>query len=422
MGLWARLTDKFWRPRAADTTLRNPAAWLQSWFGTTTPTVSANEAWRIGAVMNCVALRSRVIASLPCNIYRRLPDGQRERVPWLSPARALSRQPNPWMTPPVFWQAMVTNLDVYGNAYAEIEWDRPGDPSSLAVGLWPIPAAMVDCRRNRDTGTIEYEVAAARVTLPMESVVHLRAFSFDGVTGISKLTAAARAVGLAYSTEEFGANWYTNGGVPSGVLEHPGTLSETAAKRVRDGWYGTHGSLQKSQRLAILEEGMKFAPVTVSPEQAQFLQVRKFSAGQIAALYGVPARLIGAHDGPVGWGSVEQETLDWVKYGLAPDLAAFEAELNLKLLKASDTYYTKFNVDALLRGDAKSRAESLAVQWEHGVITTNEWRALEDLGPVADDNGDKRYVPLNFAPADQADAIRAANGNDAVPEPNTPRR
>lgn len=419
----------FTRPRTAPqglatSTLRNPASWLLQAFGisTTTPSVSTEEAWRVGAVFACIALRSRVIGSLPCAVYQKQPDGSRVKVgSYFSPGRAISKAPNPYMPPNTFWQGMIANLDTYGNAYAEIEWMNEGDPNSLAVGLWPIPAKFVSVQTDSDTGRVTYEILPIHRVLQKESVLHLRTFAFDGLNGVSRLQAAAKTVGLAYQTEEYGANWYNNGGVPSGVLEHPGTLSPAAADNLRNSWQGMHGSSARSARVAILQEGMKYNPITVSPADAQFLEVRKYSSAAIAALYGVPARLIGAHDGPVGWGSVEQETLEWVKYGLTPDLVAIEQELNTKLLKNSDTYYAHFNLDALLRADMKSRSEALAVQWEHGIVTANEWRALEDMGPVADGMGDVRHVPLNFCPAnreeDLIDARIAKGDTSAQSEP-----
>jgi HK97 family phage portal protein len=420
-------------PNNATSTLSNPAAWLLNAFGvsSTTPTIAPEQAWRVGAVMNCVDLRARVIGSLPLPIYQRQPDGTRVKVPWFTPYRVLVQAPNAWMAPSGFWRTMVTNLDVFGNAYALIEWSVPDDPNSLASGLWPIHAQMVTPQRNKETRDIEYLItsSAGTVVVPKESMIHLRAFSFDGVMGVSKLTAAARAVGLAFSTEEYGSNWYNNGGVPSGVLEHPGVLSDEAAKRLAESWTSTYGSLSKSARTAILEEGTKYHPITVSPAEAQFLEVRKYSAGQIAALYGVPARLVGAHDGPVGWGSVEQETLEWVKYGLTPDLVAIEQELATKLLKGSTVYYPEFNLDALLRGDIKGRMEANSIAWEHGALTTDEWRARENMGPTADGQGGVRYIPLNFTPADRMDDLidaRVAAGNPsntATPEaPGSPRR
>ena len=412
------------QPQAATTsTLSNPAQWFLNWAtGGVTPTVPPQQAWRIGAVMNCVALRSRVISSLPLPVYQRQTDGSRVRVPWFTPYQILNTAPNPWMNPASFWQAMISNLDVYGNAYAEIEWSEKGNPASLAAGLWPIPATLVDMRRNEKTHDIEYIVSQVDTVIPRQSMIHLRAFSFDGITGVSRLAAAARAVGLANSTEEHGANWYNNGATPSGVLKYPGVLSEEAAKRLTDSWRGQHGSLSRSARTALLENGIDYQPITISPADAQFLEVRKYSAGQIAALYGVPARLVGAHDGPVGWGSVEQETLEWVKYGLTADLVGIEQELRTKLLKGSDVYYAEFNLDALLRGDIKGRMEANAIAWEHGALTTNEWRARENMGPTSDNLGDVRFVPLNYAPVsrvnDLIDArIDAGNaGNEPKPE------
>jgi HK97 family phage portal protein len=201
-------------PQAAATSgLRNPASWLLNAFGisSTTPSISAEESWRVGHVFACIALRSRVIGSLPCAVYQRQPDGSRVKIgPYFSPGRAISKAPNPFMPPNVFWQGMIANLDVYGNAYAEIQWMEEGDPNSLAVGLWPIPARCMSVTTDADTGQVTYEILPTHKRLPNESVLHLRTFAFDGLRGISRLQAAAKTVGLAFQTEEYGANWFNN--------------------------------------------------------------------------------------------------------------------------------------------------------------------------------------------------------------------
>jgi HK97 family phage portal protein len=338
-------------------------------------------------------------------VYERQRDGSRKRMTLLNTSRLLTVRPNPRMSPATFWQAMWHNYDIYGNAYAEIQRD---DATGFPVGLVPIPAKLVEVKgSSEDLAALEYHVRlpGAPVVLPMRNVLHLKGFTFDGLLGLSKISLAARTVGLANNTEQYGENFFANGGLPSGVLEHPSELKGDAAKRLKDSWAAAYGSLSQSQRVAVLEEGMKFHAITVPPEDAQFLEVRKFSAQQIAALYGVPARLIGANDGPVGWGSVEQETLEWVMFGLQPDIIQCEQEIHHKLLDSSDTFYAEFNLDGLLRADIKTRMEANGIAWEHGTLTTDEWRQRENLGPVTDGQGGRRFVPMNYVPADRVDDV-----------------
>jgi HK97 family phage portal protein len=310
---------------------------------------------------------------------------------------------------------------LHGNAYAEIQWQGPDMPAYL----WPIPAQLVEARRTDDPrtakgGGVEYLLPSLKIKIAPENMIHIKGFTLDGLTGLSKITSAARTVSLADSTESYGDNFFANGGMPSGVLKMPAgqRLSPDSAKRLRESWNASYGTLTNSQRVAVLEDGVEFAPVTISPKDVQFLEVRRFSAGQIAALFGVPARLVGANDGPVGWGSVEQETLEWTQFGLTPDLVQAEQEIRYKLLGGSGAYYAKFNLDGLLRADIKTRMEAHAIAWQHGALTVDEWRAMEEMGPVATDGG-RRFVPANFVPADRIDDLIDARVQPTAP-PGSP--
>jgi HK97 family phage portal protein len=402
---WLKQAIRFRAASPNRVTLREENTWLtQLWTGGGS-SINTGNAHRVGAVLNAVSLRARVVGTLPCHVFERQRDGSRKRMTLLNTSRLLTVRPNPRMSPATFWQTMWHNYDIYGNAYAEIQRDTA---TGFPVGLVPIPAKLVEVKgSSEDLSALEYHVRlpGARVVLPMRDVLHLKGFCFDGLLGLSKISLAARTVGLANNTETYGENFFANGGLPSGVLSHPGTLGKEAAERLSASWKAAYGTLTASQRVAILEEGMKFDAITVPPADVQFLEVRKFSATQIAALFGVPARLIGANDGPVGWGSVEQETLEWVMFGLQPDIIQCEQEINHKLLDSSDTFYAEFNLDGLLRADIKTRMEANAIAWEHGTLTTDEWRQRENLGPVGDGQGARRFIPMNYTPADRVDDV-----------------
>ena len=399
-------------------TLREPSGWLVDLL-TSRGKVAAARAYTIGAVMNCVDLRSRVMGTLPLHVYQMQPNGQSRRADWMKTAQLFRSRPNPWMNPSTFWRVMWANYDLHGNAYAEIQWGEDGLPAFL----WPIPAQLVEVKptneanRAANPSGIDYNIPTFKTTLKAENVLHLKGFSTDGLVGLSKITSAARTVGLADATETYGDNFFANGGMPSGTITLPKPLSPDAAKRLRESWTASYGTLTNSQRVAVLEDGAEFKPITVSPRDVQFLEVRKFSAGQIAALYGVPARLVGANDGPVGWGSVEQETLEWTQFGLTPDLVQAEQEIRYKLLGGSDTYYAKFNLDGLLRADIKTRMEAHAIAWQHGALTVDEWRGMEEMGPV--DDGSRRFIPANFVPADRVDDLITARVQKGDP-PGSP--
>lgn len=389
-------------------TLTQDSGWLINAWGGGGGAVSPATAMRIGAVLACVRLRGRVMSSLPCIVYKREADGTRTRASYMNTYKLVKGNPNPRMNAALFWQVMWANYDLYGNAYAEIQRDAAGLPAYL----WPIPAKLVQPRSaDGNTGEIDYLIPTYKVKIRSRDMLHLRGFTLDGINGLSAISVAAHTFGLAHATEEYGQKFFLNGGNPKGVLEHPQSLSPEAKQRISDDWESKYGTMSTTQRTAVLQEGMKYTAVTVSPKDVQFLDVRKYNSAQIAAEFHVPARLIGANDGPVGWGSVEQQTLEWSMFGLTPDLVQAEQEINDKLLDNSDNFYAEFNLDALLRADMKTRQEALAIQWEHGAIDTDEWRAMENRGPVKDGDGKRRFLPMNYVPADRVDDVINARAN-----------
>lgn len=358
--------------------------------------VTVDRSLQSTAVFACVRILAETVASLPLILYRRLDKGKKRAIGHpLYPL--LHDLPNPEMTAVELRETLMGHLALRGNAFAEIEYDNGG----RVRGLWPLSPNKT--RVKRVNGQLVYLVTmpvGGEVGLPAERVMHLKGLGGDGIMGYSPIRLAREAIGLALATEEFGARFFGNGARPGVVLEHPGKLSPEAQDNLRKSWEMRHQGLEKSHRVAILEEGMKIETVGVSPEEAQFLETRKFQAVDIARLFHIPPHMIGELDRAT-FSNIEQQSLEFVIYTLRPWLVHWEQGINRALLTASErsVYFAEHLVDGLLRGDVQSRYQAYATGRQNGWLSANDIRELENMNPV--DGGDVYLIPLNMVPADQ---------------------
>ena len=249
---------------------------------------------------------------------------------------------------------------------------------------------------------------AGTVTLSSRDVLHIPGLGFDGLVGYSPIAMAKNAIGLAIATEEYGSKFFANGATPGGILEHPGVVKDP--ERVRESWNSAFGGSANANKVAVLEEGMKYTPISISPEQAQFLETRKFQIDEIARIFRVPPHMIGDLE-KSSFSNIEQQSLEFVKYTLDPWVCRWEQSMQRALLKADEKtlYFLKFNVDGLLRGDYQSRMNGYAVGRQNGWMSANDIRELENLDRIAkEDGGDLYLVNGNMVPLVSAGAAYAA--------------
>ena len=215
--------------------------------------------------------------------------------------------------------------------------------------------------------------------------------SFDGLVGYSPIAMAKNAIGIALATEEYGAAFFKNGARPGGVLEHPGVLKDPS--KLRESWHAVYGGAMNTGRIAVLEEGVKYQQIAIPPEEAQFLETRKFQIDEIARLYRVPPHMVGDLE-KSSFSNIEQQSLEFVKYTLNPWVMRWEQSLQKALLsdKEQKDYFIRFNVDGLLRGDYKSRMEGYAIGRQNGWLSANDIRSLEDMNPIEADEGGDLYL------------------------------
>ena len=375
------------------------------------------------AVYSCVRILSEAIASLPLNLYKYTDTGGKERAADHPLYFLLHDEPNSEMTSFVFRETLMTHLLLWGNAYAQIIRNGKGE----IIGLYPLMPDRMNVDRD-DKGRLYYEYTRSTddartpnykdmmVRLSPSEVMHIPGLGFDGLVGYSPIAMAKNAIGLAIATEEYGSKFFANGAAPSGVLEHPGTLKDPA--KVRDSWTQTFGGSHNANKVAVLEEGMKYTPISISPNEAQFLETRKFQIDEIARIFRVPPHMIGDLE-KSSFNNIEQQSLEFVKYTLDPWVSRWEQAMVRSLLTKDEKkdYFIKFNVDGLLRGDYKSRMDGYAIGRQNGWMSANDIRELENLDRIpVEDGGDLYLVNGNMVPLVDAGAAYRANGTKGEEE------
>ncbi len=381
--------------------LANPESWLIDALGGNKAAsgvrVNENTALNSTAVLACVRVLAETIASLPLFVYRRLDKGK-EKATEHPLYFVLHDMPNPEMTSFTFRETLMGHLAIWGNAYVEIVRDRAGRVREL----WPLRPDKTWPERDQITQKLRYKLILPNGTgaiLPADRVLHIPGLGFDGLVGYSPVKLARDAIGLSLAAEEFGARFFSNGAKPGGVLEHPAKLSEEAQKRLRQSWNEMHQGLDKQHRIAILEEGMTYKQIGIPPEDAQFLETRKFQLNEIARIYRVPPHMIGDLERAT-YSNIEQQSIDFVVNTIRPWLVRWEQAINSKLLTQSEReeYFVEFKVDGLLRGDIESRYKAYATARQWGWMSANDVRELENMNPI--EGGDTYLIPLNMIPAD----------------------
>lgn len=366
--------------------------------------VTEQGALQMTAVFACVRILSETVASLPLILYERLPDGGKARATEYPLYSLLHDAPNPEMTSFELRETLMGHVATWGNAYAEIETDRNGS----VMALWPLRPDRMTVERVGTALVYSYRLTKAdsqgriEVQLPADRVLHIRGLGFDGIMGYSPIALARQAVGLGMATEKFGASFFGNGARPGGVLEHPGKLGPNAYKNLRETLEQRHGGIENAMRLMILEEGMKYTAMGIPPEDAQFLETRKFQVNEIARLYRVPPHMVGDLDRAT-FSNVEQQSIDFVIHTIRPWLVRWEQGIAQRLLLSRERsrYFAEFLVEGLLRGDTLSRYQSYAIGRQWGWLSADDIRERENMDPLPEDEGKMYLVPLNMVPADQ---------------------
>ena len=359
-------------------------------------TVTERSAMQMTAVYSCVRILSEAVAGLPLHLYRYTDNGGKEKAVNHPLYFLLHDEPNPEMTSFVFRETLMTHLLLWGNAYAQIIRNGKGE----ILALYPLMPNRMTVDRD-ENGQLYYQYNTSKddaptmkgntVYLQPTDVLHIPGLGFDGLVGYSPIAMAKNAIGMAMACEEYGAKFFANGATPGGILEHPGTVKDPV--RIRDSWNAAFSGTSNSHKVAVLEEGMKYTPISINPSEAQFLETRKFQINEIARIFRVPPHMVGDLE-KSSFSNIEQQSLEFVKYTLDPWVSRWEQSIVRSLLSQNEKkeYFVKFNVDGLLRGDYQSRMNGYAVGRQNGWMSANDIRELENLDRIPEEDGGDLYL------------------------------
>jgi HK97 family phage portal protein len=356
--------------------------------------VTVDTALNYSTFWGCVRVVSESFAQLPWKVYQKTSRGKKEvsgasnTVAWL-----LHVQPNPETTAFRFKRLLVMHALTRGNAYAEIERDTSGRP----LWLWPLHPDRVTPIRDAD-GELAYEVrnaAGSLVIIPAADMLHFRGLGDDDMVGISVVAKAKESIGLGLAMERFGARFFKNGTHMGGVVKHPKQLSEAARKNLEES-LKKRASGENQNSTLVLEEGMGYEKIGIPPEDAQFLESRQFQVAEICRWFRVPPHKV-QDLSRATWNNIEHQSIEFVTDTIVPWTCNFEEEANIKLFGRTNrgVFYTKFALNALLRGDATTRAAFYASGRQWGWLSVNDIREWEELNGIGK-SGDQYLVPTNM--------------------------
>ena len=360
--------------------------------------VDEKSAMQIATVYACVRLLAETVAGLPLHLYRMKDDtNSKERATDHPLYKLLYRQPNPEMTSFSFREVMMVQLLLWGNCYAQIIRDgRNG-----IISLYPLLPENMEIDRD-EKGEIFYTYHAYTDEAPGENnkdiyfrndeIFHVPGMGFNGLVGFSPIAMMKNSLGTTLAVEKYGSSFFKNGAQPSGVLEHPGVLKNP--EKIRENWSAVYGGANNAHKVAVLEEGMQYKPISLPPEDSQFLSTRQFGVNEICRIFRVPPHMVQDLDHAT-FSNIEHQSIDFVVHTLTPWLVRFEQAIikDLLLPEEQDLYFPKFNVDGLLRGDYQSRMQGYATGISNGFLSPNDCRRLENMDLIpAEKGGDDYYL------------------------------
>jgi HK97 family phage portal protein len=357
-------------------------------------TVTPDSAMRVAAVFACVRLRSGVVGNMPLGIKRRVDDRTRVDATDHPVWSLFHKRPNRWQTVRQFKVMMQAHLLLRGNAYAQIV----RGVGNRVLALNPLHPDRVEVKQRPDM-SLEYIYTrpdGRQTTFPQGQVFHLVGLSLDGVRGVSVIRYAREAIGLSMTMENHGASLFRNGARAAGVLSHPSTLGPEGTENLRESLDAYRAGGEREGQFLILEEGMTAQTLSMTSEDAQWIEGRKFSRSDIAMFFGVPPHMIGDTEKSTSWGTgVESQTQGFVTFGVEDDLTTWEQSIDAQLLADEVDLYARLNRASLVRGNLTARWDAYVRGLQWGVYSPNEVRGNEDENPR--DGGDVYYEPPNTA-------------------------
>jgi len=358
-------------------------------FGSTTSgqTVTPYNAMQLTAVYACVRVLAENVASLPLSLYRHTEAGK-EKAYNHSLYRLLHDEPNSEMTSFNFRETLMHHLLTAGNSYSQIIRNGKGE----VLALYPLLPNKMRVTRSSVDRRIYYHYFTDKdgeIVLTSDEVLHIPGLGYDGIIGYSPIAMCKNAIGLGKASEEFGSKFFEGGATPAGILKHPGQLK--APEKVREQWEKTYGN--GAHRTAVLEEGMEYQQISISPDEAQFLETRKFQINEICRIFRVPPHMIADLE-KSSFNNIEQQSIDFVQNSLTPWLVRIEQAMKKQLLLPAEKkdFFVKHNVNGLLRGDFNTRMQGYATGRQNGWYSANDIREFEDMNRIPAEEGGDEYL------------------------------
>ena len=384
--------------------------------------VDEKSAMQIATVYACVRLLADSVAQLPLHLYKTVGEDGQEKAKGHPLYNILYRQPNPEMTDFSFKEVIMTHLLLWGNAYVQIVRDGKNN----VLGLYPLLPENVEIDRDQK-GSLYYIYHAYTDEVPGETnkdvifrrdeILHIPGLGFNGLVGFSPIAMMKNCLGTNIAVEKYGSAFFKNGAQPSGVLEHPGVLKDP--QKIRDNWSSVYGGPNNAHKVAVLEENMHYKPISLPPEDSQFLSTREFGVEEICRIFRVPPHMVQDLKRAT-YANIEHQSIDFVVHTLDPWLIRIEKAIVKDVLmeEEKDSYFPKFNVDGLLRGDIESRMRAYGTGISNGFFSPNDARRKENMPLIpVEEGGDYYFVNGSFVRLRDVGVAYGPTGTQQQPQP-----
>lgn len=401
-------------------TLSNPEQWFIDWAtggagnNSAGVAVTENTALTVSAVYACCALRAKTIASLHLGLYETLGNGDVREVTDAPEYYTICDEPSDLYSSYTWRSTSEYHQSLLGNSYSKISFDKNGRVRRLTlIDPQHVTPFFYNDRLWYD---VTHNHTGRRETLAASEVLHIKNMSSDGLVGKSQLTVARQTIGQAIAAEKLAATLYKNGGLIKGVLEHPGKLKADQIAELRGSIRSIIQDYENTSGIAVLQDGMKFSPISMTPKDAEWIASHSLSVRDIARFYGIPPHMIGDLERAT-FSNIEQQSIEFVQHVVRPQVKNWEAELNRRILRPSDRgrFFFRFNLDSLLRGDTAARATFYTQMFQIGALSPDDIRRSENLNAIPDGLGGDYYRPMNMI------ELGAEPTPDPTTDPATPQ-
>lgn len=382
--------------------------------------VTPDTAMRVGAVWTAVKILSETLATLPINVYEKVKLEGGKSGSKIADSHPLQKvlhtnKTNTKQTTFEFKEMQQARLALRGNAYSYIKMSQLG----VIEQLIPLHPDFVEIIEQENKLIYKYysqgTTSKGPLVFQQDEILHVKCMAIDSLKGLSPIDQMMDMVGTAMAMDRHGASTFKNSGRPSGVLKYQKSLAPAQLQLLRDSWERQYSGASNAGRTAILENGMEFVPISMSNEQAQWLDSMKMKRSEIGAMWRVPPHMMGDLDRAT-FSNIEHMSLEFIQFTMMPWITRWETAMNAALFteREQEKYFVKFNEKAFLRGDGLARAQKLSIERQNGIISANEWRALEEYNPIDSESGDVYLIPLNMVDAADPTA-NSDQQNDSQP-------